>query len=239
MMDQLEGECLSDGDDSDDITEYEKEQLEIALYSQVHFEENEEIDTAEPSDDAVSDVFKFSVLGNSKAGFVGLDKTADAVLNKSIGEKYGELLLNKDSTFELKSEINKFENEIKNPGHQFETLSEQSEEKNSLKLVKFSAKSTENASKKDGNKKETVTGLAEKLILGQQLSDDDEINSEAASESVYDSDDGRTYGVLGTDKKSDLDIQMNVESKHIPVDTDTSKGRRANWSLHIYVARLR
>lgn len=72
--------------DNDDM--YEREQLEVALYSQIHFEENSEFVDIKSNDDKM---FYIDVKGGDDIGFIAKETNADSILNDSINKKYGVL----------------------------------------------------------------------------------------------------------------------------------------------------
>lgn len=206
--------CYSDDDthcsDSDDA--YEREQMEIALYSQIHFEENNEIeldgiDKASEFDNG----FVIDVHGSEKTGTPENSKTADFLLNRIISEKYGLL---QSQTDVLCSNVDRA-----NARH--------SQKKDKI----FSTKLNGASDNVDRNRE---VSLAEKLILGQSLDDGDaDMTSKVSSRSNDDMDDddeigdfsngddsdsSSIYGILDTtDKRNQkcLDLKMNVNSPRI------------------------
>lgn len=202
---EFQSQTISDeedyqGHDSDEA--YEREQLEIALYSKVHFEENT---------DAVNDVlgddsdkgFTIDVHCDDWTGFVATDKTSDFILNQAIGNKYGVLPHKEDDVYRLKHKavINK------------DTTSKlQTRDKCQEKKVSTKPRIKTNVDHKgDGKSKDT---LAEQLILGQSSDIDQEklLFSDNESESMFESEDDQIYGVLGKKEKSEMDLKLNVES---------------------------
>lgn len=214
--------CYSDDDaqcsDSDDA--YEREQMEIALYSQIHFEENNEIeldgiDKASEFDNG----FVIDVHGSEKTGIPENSKTADFLLNKIISEKYGLLPPQTDVSCS--------------------TLDSANARHRQKKDKIFSTKLNGVSDNVDRNRE---VSLAEKLILGQSLGDEDaDMASKVSSRSNDDIDDdvdeigdlshgddsdsSSIYGILDTtDKRNQkcLDLKMNVDNPRI-FNTENSK----------------
>lgn len=99
---EVEGAESADGSDND----LDLEELEISLYSAIHFEDNTE------TNDIVqySNNFHLNVEGNCKTGFFVGETTADAIVNKALADKYGDTLrkgfvpVNRTATWNKESE---------------------------------------------------------------------------------------------------------------------------------------
>lgn len=82
------GEDVASIGDCED--KYQLEQLEIALYSQIHFEENSEPGESACTYDVISNLC-IDVKGNSETGYVAKETNAKSILNEDIDKKYGIL----------------------------------------------------------------------------------------------------------------------------------------------------
>ncbi|XP_053393608.1 zinc finger CCHC domain-containing protein 7-like [Mercenaria mercenaria] len=233
-MDEMSEEVSSD-DSSDD---YEREQLEIALYSQIHFDQNNEGIPQENNkeggvnaDSSVENNFIICVQGNEKKGFVAVETNADIILNENIEDKYrnsNEDTRGNEKTLHVKTvsdiEKSKFANgtnSIQKQKKPFEDTTSAIREITKAKKIHAMIRNT--------SRKQDKKLTAEKLILGNHLEYDCEIDefvvdvdddSEVEMMSCSDNDEILILGsesdsldvVLGEPGEEKNDIQMNIHS---------------------------
>lgn len=223
MEDSFQSEALSDGEehhslDSDEA--YDREQLEIALYSQIHFEENTEtlLDDLECNIDRA---FTIDIRGSGRTGYVAPDTTSDFILNRAIGEKYGDLPHKEDDVYKLKLKAKRNKDVIS----EIKRVTPQKPRSQGKILLSKGDKVISGKVDHKGDRK-SKNGIAEQLILG--LSSDNDLQEwpilDSDSESMFDSEDGQLYGMLGKQEKSDLDLRINVESSFLEEEFDSDYG---------------
>lgn len=212
--------------------EYEQEQLEIALYSQIHFEENEENYNNNRNN------FVIDVQGNEKKGITFDETNANIILTAEIDKKYKspsdeKVGLSRDK-ISMKNKTLNNEITIKSSKPESATYSVRKQEKVTVGL-ETASKEVDKAAKiqavlRDGPCFTKKTVSAEKLILGSDSdngsADDDSDKEEVIS--ISDNDDNSDHEkvvlsnsdsdidslevVLGQSDTEAGDLQMNVHS---------------------------
>jgi len=183
--------------DSDEA--YNREQMEIALYSQIHFDPTDSVsDTPDVADSGIFDTlseFSYDVVGDEEySGLKPHAKTADVLLNRSIGEKYGNL-----TSYEENHDLSIYEKKNNGNCSAFKFLG-----------VKDTAKKSRK--KNDGLRKSvnhSVDSEDDVMSVDSQFSLSKE-NLKELLGSDYDSDDDGMIGVLDEKVRVDDNIQMNV-----------------------------
>lgn len=217
--------CEKDFSDQDSDS-YELEQLEIALYSQIHFEEN--VEHYDSNHDTNENSFDINVQGDKKEGFIAGETNASMILNESIEKKYGNYVETREITNKDKIPFKKScDVEVKNASKKeslnstAKVLDKQSLSPDAVSL-EISQSNKIRALLRDttGNRKKTIN--VEKMILGsdsENESTDDEndevISLSDSDEDILvksDSDVGSLDIVLGQSDSETDDIQMNVNA---------------------------
>ena len=213
--------------ESDD--DYEREQLEIALYSQIHFDLNTE---AVIPDTVHDDTFTIDVRGNHQTGFTASDTTSDVVLNQDISEKYGILPPKEDAIYKLKNEIRT--NKVNVARCQSVRINKNKKYDRGTDAIAKNTKTTKVKVVEKGYSKHK-SGLAEEMILGE--SPDSHDSSVADSESIVDSEDGQIYGVLGKQDREHLDLKINIDSSSDD-EKDSEYGKLWTWLQWTSIAQI-
>ncbi|XP_060581426.1 zinc finger CCHC domain-containing protein 7-like isoform X2 [Ruditapes philippinarum] len=240
-MDEVYGE-VSGENSSDD---YEQEQLEIALYSKIHFEQNsenpslnKEHDIFYCEDDTVEKDFIFTVQGNEKKGFVASECNADIILNEALEEKYSHVNFKNDVA---KRKNNKAVNGNSKDGNSNGSSFSKQSHKQSLSNSTSSNKGTKKSAKtlpqnKSGRDRKTLT--AEKLILETNSDVDEEKDmivvsededKEDVVETIYLSDSQSSDMVLSGSEADSLDIVLGEPEERLDdIQTNVRSSPRSN-----------
>ncbi|WAQ96887.1 ZCHC7-like protein [Mya arenaria] len=217
------------GSDNDD--EYAQEQMEIALYSQIHFEQNDECHQSMDSGIyEVSSEFCYDVISDGKTGFIAQDTTADLILNKSIEDKYGILLAYTNVVGDnLKKSV--CLNDTNSSREEYNAFQA------NISVKKPNTVKVNTARKKPESSKINTT--ADKLIFGTEFGTDvsesldgdiGALNMESSDQE--DSDGDSVYGVLGNLESDDDKIQMNINQSTKLTRFATEFPVEAKWTIN-------
>lgn len=196
MEEDIRSEDFSDGYASSD--DYDREELEVALYSQIHFEENIEF-KENFNEDCVNNnhtQYVIDVQGNERKGFIANKTNADLILNETIDKKYENTLCPIDSytkrkcfvdakgsrkkNVDVESRSNKLTHHLKRCD---DTCSrkrqlEKSAESLANKEVRQSAKIKAILRSTSKSKGKLIRPTAEQLILGLESDSGDDVDDD-------------------------------------------------------------
>ena len=196
-----------DGDLEDvDSDGFDKEELEIALYSQIHFETNDNMDTLQQND--ITDSFTIDVKGNDKTGFQAELKTADYIINEKLNTEYNTKLDEngsaKETLNENKTDVTKSSNRLSSCKYIKNIIPDK------IDIIEKALKAVKNRKNvaKSRNK-----NYAEKLILDTGSSSENDMRNDSSDFSESDSDDDLI----------DLDIVTQEGNDRIYVNVDETQ----------------
>lgn len=228
-MEYFRSDDFSDGYASSDSS-YDREELEIALYSQIHFEENIEF-TEDFNEDCVNNnltQYVIDVQGNEGIGFIANKTNADLILNESIDNKYENTLSPIDSCTKRKDLVDakgsrkkndKVESSSKKLSHKLKRGGdakcsrriqqlEKSAESLAVKEVRQSAKIKAILRSTTKCKGKLVRSTAEQLILGSESDSEDDVDDDPDDEIMSISSSNGSVVVMDTvsvEEQSDSD----------------------------------
>ena len=196
-----------DGDLEDvDSDGFDKEELEIALYSQIHFETNDNVDTLQQND--ITDSFSIDVKGNDKTGFQAELKTADYIINEKLNTEYNTKL---DENGSAKETLNENKTDATKSSNRLSSY------KNIENIIPDKIDIIEKALKAVKNRKNVAKSrnknYAEKLILDTGSSSENDMRNDSSDFSESDSDDDLI----------DLDIVTQEGNDRIYVNVDETQ----------------
>lgn len=93
-MEETEDCCYYFSDGAESLDSYDREQMEIALYSKIHFATNFDLtQNTDTAQEYVNDDFDITVEGNENTGYKASETNADYVLNRDIKKKYDSVMI--------------------------------------------------------------------------------------------------------------------------------------------------
>ena len=222
-----ENDEISMEDSSDD---YDQEQLEIALYSQIHFQQgdenqriknNQNIDNIE--DGTFDNDYIVNVEGNEKTGYVAIESNADIILNNDLEKRYSNTNnVHEDANRKEDAKLEKAERGQRHAKLSSRNLSLKKRDKKFLDNFTSSESETKKAFRAYKSERGGKLLTAEELILGVDSENDDDVKFVDDDEVVClldnsgvalsDSEADSLDIVLGEPEERIDDIQMNVQS---------------------------
>ena len=184
-----------ENEDVDNIDGIDKEELEIALYSQIHFETNDSIEIEVLESNEILDNFTIDVKGNYKTGFQLEPKTSDYITDEQINSKFKNTPRERNaalSDIDVKSSVSDKSKamHLRNKYMYREFISDKKSNLNALDKIKTKTKSRSDKS------------LAEKLILG--------LGSSSKIDTLDDTTDETSDESRDTDSDDEL-IDLDIE----------------------------
>ena len=174
---------LNEESEGDDDEFYHQKELEIALYSQIHFEPNTDSFTHDFSDLP----YNITVEGNDRSGFLSSKTTSDMMLHEMLKEKYADDQQWDSRIKKVHSDRNRTSEHVCDKIKQEVVVQKTGIEK---KLTtKHKSIILKNARQKQ-DKLDSEISLAEKLILGHSSVSDSDDNITINASDDDDDDDG-------------------------------------------------
>ncbi|XP_052264569.1 zinc finger CCHC domain-containing protein 7-like [Dreissena polymorpha] len=215
-----------------DELDYSQEDIEFALYSQIHFESNPDASNISSyaeveNKDFIVNSFTYDVIGEKSSGFVSLPTTVDTILQKCVREKYDTGAVS-DDAIELcfvnrKNKVNS--NAIKKRNNEDKANKDRENMtcKGSKCVEILSKTKSDNFAEESKlghrkHKKKVGSAYGAKTRTDFNKSNHAHVIFVSSSESTSsDSDD--IYGILGELSENDSNLEMNVEQTDLFAET--------------------